>query len=109
LHCLCAYDLFAGRLIRRLGARSPQLPYRIRQVTVGRKIVSSIGNVEFCQVRLVSGEAIPLGSADSSGLVPAARAEGFLVIPASLEGYAPGTSVAVYMYDEVDDMESRRT
>jgi molybdopterin molybdotransferase len=108
-HCLCAYDLFAGRLIRRLGGRSPQLPYRIRHVTVGRKIVSSIGNVEFCQVRLVSGEAIPLGSAGSGGLVSASRAEGFVLIPAPLEGYAPGASVAVYMYDEVDDMEGKCT
>ena len=106
-HCLCAYDLFAGRLIRRLGGRSSQLPYRIRHVTVGRKIVSSIGNVEFCQVRLVSGEAIPLGSAGSGGLVSASRAEGFVLIPAPLEGYAPGASVAVYMYDEVDDMEGK--
>ena len=83
-HCLCAYDLFAGRLIRRLGGRSPQLPYRIRHVTVGRKIVSG-------------------------GLVSASRAEGFVLIPAPLEGYAPGASVAVYMYDEVDDMEGKCT
>ncbi len=106
LHCLCAYDMFAGRLIRSLGGRSPHLPYRIRHVTVGRKIVSSIGNVEFCLVRLVSGEAVPLGLAGSGGLVSAAHADGFVLIPAPLEGYAPGASVAVYMYDESDDVDS---
>ena len=105
LHCLCAYDLLFGRLIRRLGGRSSQLPYRIRNAKVGRKIVSSIGNVELCRVRLVSGEAIPLGSAGSGGLVSAARAEGFVLIPAPLEGYPPGASVSVYMYDEANDME----
>src|SRR5205814_176455 len=26
--CLCAYDLFAGRAVRRLGGRPPGLPYR---------------------------------------------------------------------------------
>lgn len=103
LACLCAYDLFAGRLIRRLGGRGLQLPYPVRHATVGRKIVSSIGNLELCRVRLLSGEAagraIPVSSADSGGLASAARADGFVLVPASLEGYAPGTSVAVYLYD----------
>lgn len=103
LACLCAYDLFAGRAIRRLGGRSSQLPYLVRHATVGRKIVSSIGNLELCRVRLVSGEAageaVPVGSADSGGLASAARADGFVLVPATLEGYAPGSSVAVYLYD----------
>jgi hypothetical protein len=29
-----------------------------------------------------------------------ARADGFLLIPATLEGYAPGAIVDVYTYDE---------
>lgn len=105
LHCLCAYDLLAGRLIRRLGGRCSQLPYRVRHATVGRKIVSSVGDVEFCRVRLLSGEASPLGSADSVGLVSAAQADGFILVPAPMEGYASGASVAVYMYDEAGFME----
>lgn len=105
LACLCAYDLLAGRLIRRLGGRGSQLPNRVRHATVGRKIVSSIGNVELCRVRLVGGEAIPVGSADSGGLASVARADGFVLIPAALEGYAPGTSVAVYLYDGADRVE----
>ncbi len=99
LACLCAYDLFAGRLIRRLGGRGLPLPYPVRHATVGRKIVSSIGNLELCRVRLVAGEAIPVSSADSGGLASAARADGFVLVPATLEGYAPGASVAVYLYD----------
>jgi molybdopterin molybdotransferase len=107
LHCLCAYDLLAGRLIRRLGGRASQLPYAVRQAVVGRKIVSSIGNFELLQVRLVSGEAMPLGSAGSGGLAAAAHAEGFVLIPAPLEGYRPGTPVSVYLYDGVDDLEGK--
>jgi molybdopterin molybdotransferase len=104
LHCLCAYDLLAGRLIRRLGKRSSQLPYTVRKVVVGRKIVSSIGNFELVQVRLVSGEVVPLGQAGSGGLTAAARADGFVLVPAPLEGYRSGTPVSVYIYDEVDDL-----
>jgi molybdopterin molybdotransferase len=105
LHCLCAYDLLAGRLIRRLGGRSSQLPYPVRQAVVGRKIVSSIGNFELVQVHLVSGEVVPLGSAGSGGLAAAARAEGFVLIPAPLEGYRPGGQVSVYLYDQADTVE----
>ena len=107
LHCLCAYDLLVGRLIRRLGGRASRLPYALRQAAVGRKIVSSIGNFELAQVRLVSGEAVPLGSAGSGGLAAAARAEGFVLIPAPLEGYRPGTPVSVYIYDQADTLEGR--
>ena len=104
-HCLCAYDLFAGRLIRQLGGRESRLPYRTRLAPVGRKIVSTIGTVELCWVRLAGGEAIPLGSAGLGGLVSAVRADGFVIVPAALEGYAPGTSVAVCMYGEAGEME----
>jgi len=99
LACMSAYDLFAGRLIRRLGGRRSQLPYRIRKAKVGRKIVSSIGSVEFCRIRFVAEEVVPTGSANSGGLASVARADGFVLVPAPLEGYAPGTVVDVYMYD----------
>jgi len=56
-------------------------------------------------VRLAGGEALPLGSAGSGGLVSAVRADGFVVVPAALEGYASGTSVAVCMYGETGEME----
>lgn len=108
LDCLYAYDLFAGRLIRRLSGRCPQLPYRVRKTKVGRKIISSIGNVELCRVSLVAGEAIPFGAADSGGLASVGRADGFVFVPAPLEGYAPGTHVDVYMYDEAGDAEGIR-
>lgn len=108
LACLCAYDLFAGRLIRSLGGRSSQLPYPVRSATVGRKIVSSIGSVELCRVRLVAGKAIPLASPDSGGLASVARADGFVLVPAALEGYAPGATVDVYLYDGAESVEGTR-
>lgn len=105
LDCLCAYDLFAGRLIRNLSGRAPSLPYRARKATVKRKIVSSVGTVELCRVLLIEGDALPLGTADSGGLASVVRADGFIVIPATLEGYAPGATVDVYTYDERHEVE----
>ena len=105
LDCLCAYDLFAGRLIRRLGGQTPALPYGLRQAKVKRKIVSSVGTVELCRVLLIAGDALPLGRADSGGLASVAHADGFLLIPSALEGYAPGTMVDVYTYDQTQNVE----
>jgi molybdopterin molybdotransferase len=100
LDCLCAYDLFAGRLIRNLSGRGSRLPYRVQQAMVKRKIVSSVGTVELCRVLLIGSDVIPLGTADSGGLASVVRADGFIMIPATLEGYAPGSAVDVYTYDE---------
>jgi molybdopterin molybdotransferase len=105
LDCLCAYDLLAGKLIRNLSGCSLRAPYRIRQARLGRKIVSSIGTMEICQVRLFAGEAIPLGDANLGGLASVVRADGFIFIPASLEGYAPGAIVDIHLYDKADEAE----
>ena len=98
LACLCAYELLAGRLIRSLAGRSPELPHPVQEAEVGRKIVSAIGFVDLCRVRLVEGRAEPVGSAEFGGLVSSALADGFVVVPAPLEGYAPGTRVEVHLY-----------
>ena len=98
LGCLCAYELLAGRLIRSLGGRSPELPHRVREAEVGRKIVSAIGFVDLCRVRLVDGRVEPVGSVEVGGLVSSVRADGFVVVPAPLEGYAPGARVKVHLY-----------
>lgn len=98
LACLCAYDLLAGRLVRRLGGRGAALPYATREVEIGRKIVSSIGMVDLCRVRLVDGRAEPAASIESGGLASAARADGFVLVPEALEGYAPGARITMYDY-----------
>lgn len=105
LDCLCVYELFAGRLVRNLSGRSPWLPYRVRQAKLRRKIVSSVGTVELCRVLLIENDVIPLGTADAGGLASVARADGFILIPATLEGYAPGATVDVYTYDETHEVE----
>jgi molybdopterin molybdotransferase len=98
LECLCAYEMLAGQMVRRLGGRSAGLPYALVEAEVGRKIVSMIGVVDVCRVRLEDGKVEAIGTAESGGLASAVRADGFVVIPAPLEGYPPGARVSVYVY-----------
>jgi molybdopterin molybdotransferase len=98
LACLCAYELLAGRVVRALGGRPRALPHPAREVEVGRKIASAVGIAEVFQVRVVAGRVEPLGVEDFGGLPAAAAADGFVVVPAEVEGYAPGARVTVYGY-----------
>jgi molybdopterin molybdotransferase len=100
LACLCAYDLFPGRMIRGLSGRDPGLPYPVGEFELRRKIVSAVGLVDWYRVRLVGGGVEPLGGVESGGLASAVRADGFVLVPASLEGYPPGKRVTVHLYRE---------
>jgi molybdopterin molybdotransferase len=102
LDCWSAYEMFAGRLLRRLAGRYRELPYPVREAEVGRKIVSAIGITDLYRVSLVDGRAEAIGSAESGGLASAVRADGFVVVPAPLEGYAPGVRVPVHLYRAAD-------
>jgi molybdopterin molybdotransferase len=98
--CLWAYELFAGRAIRRLGGRVPELPHRSSVVTTTRKIVSSIGMTEICPVACrPEGSVEPVAPFAEIGLMAAVGADGFIIIPQTSEGYPPGASVNVYLYD----------
>lgn len=97
--CLCAYDFFAGRAIRLRGGASSEWPHRKLRATVGRKIVSAIGRVDYCRVRLVDGKIEPIALSGASILSSTTRADGFVIVPSQSEGYAPDTEVTVYLYD----------
>ena len=97
--CLCAYDFFAGRALRLLGGRSPDWPHRTLQAVVARKIVSAIGRVDYCRVRLVDGRIEPIALSGASILSSTTRADGFVIVPAECEGYGPDSEVTVFLYD----------
>ena len=97
--CLCAYDFFAGRAIRLRGGRPPDWPHRTRRCVVARKIVSAIGRVDYCRVRLVDDRVEPIALSGASILSSTTRADGFVIVPGESEGYGPGTEVTVYLYD----------
>jgi len=97
--CLCAYDFFAGRAIRLCGGRPADWPHRTKRAVVARKIVSAIGRVDYCRVRF-DGDAIePLALSGASILSSTTRADGFVIVPGDSEGYAPGATVTVYLYE----------
>jgi molybdopterin molybdotransferase len=97
--CLCAYDLFAGAAVRRLGGRSLELPYRSCLLPLARKIVSAVGRVDYVRVLVHDGQAEPLATVGASILSTTTRAAGFVLVPRDSEGYAPGEAVQVYLYD----------
>jgi molybdopterin molybdotransferase len=97
--CLCAYDLFAGRVIRTLGGRTPNLPYRIDHRPVGSKIVSAVGRVDYVRVRLVGGQVEPVAVSGASILSTTVSADGFVLVPGDCEGYGPGEWINVFLYD----------
>lgn len=99
--CLCAYDFFAGRAIRRRGGRSGDWPYVRTTGTLTRKISSVVGRTDYCRVRFDAGsnDVEPLALSGASILSSTVRADGFVVVPAELEGYAPGATVDVHLYE----------
>jgi molybdopterin molybdotransferase len=97
--CLCAYDFFAGRAIRLRGGRDGDWPHRRVRANVARKIVSAIGRVDYCRVRIVDGAVEPIALSGASVLSSTTRADGFVIVPAESEGYGPGSEVVVYLYD----------
>jgi molybdopterin molybdotransferase len=102
--CLFAYELFAGRAIRRLGGRNPRLPYRSRLATTARKIVSAIGMTEICPVRSTAdGKIEALPPFAEAGVMSAAIGDGFVVVPAASEGFPAGSQVRAYFYDQDRD------
>jgi molybdopterin molybdotransferase len=98
--CLCAYDFFAGRAIRLRGGRPAQWPYRRLRAPVARKIVSAIGRVDYCRVRVNDDGVEPLALSGASVLSSTTRADGFVVVPAESEGFGAGSEVNVYLYDQ---------
>src|SRR5205823_145158 len=64
--CLCAYDLFASRAVRRLGGRSPELPYTRAELPLGAKVSSAVGRVDYVRVRVAGGKAEPLAVSGAS-------------------------------------------
>jgi molybdopterin molybdotransferase len=98
--CLWSYELFAGRAIRRLGRRSPELPYRSREMITARKIVSAIGMTEICPVRCSAGDTVePVPSFAETGLMAAVGADGFVIVPEGSEGHPQGARLTVYLYE----------
>jgi molybdopterin molybdotransferase len=96
--CLCAYDLFARRAIRRLGNRSVEWP-RSWVLPLSRKIASVAGRVDYVRVLIKEGQVEPIATSGAGILSSTTRADGFVIVPRDSEGHAPGEQVRVFLYD----------
>lgn len=96
--CLWAYEMAAGRALRRLAGRPPGLPLPSRRAVTARKLVSAIGLVEICPVALRADGAVePVAGFAEAGLAAALRADGIVIVPEGREGHAQGSEVVVYL------------
>ena len=96
--CLCAYDFFAGRAIRAWAGRSREWPYARIAARLSRKLVSTVGRVDYARVRLQGEDAEPIAISGASILSSTTRADGFVIVPADSEGDPQGATVEVWMY-----------
>lgn len=96
--CLWAYELLAGRALRRMAGAGTALPFPKRSLRLQRKIVSSIGVTEICPLRVSGHAATPIASFAEAGLVSAAGADGFALIPEGSEGFPEDQAIEAYLY-----------
>lgn len=97
--CLCAYDFFAGRALRRMQGLTSAWPYVACQARLRKKITSAIGRVDYCRVRVSAEGVEPLALSGASILSSTTRADGFVIVPADLEGWPAGSEITVRLYD----------
>lgn len=96
--CLCAYDFFAGRAIRAMAGRSRDWPYRRVRAQLARKLVSTVGRVDYARVQVRGHEAEPIAISGASILSSTTRADGFVIVPADSEGFPSGAEVEIFLY-----------
>jgi molybdopterin molybdotransferase len=96
--CLCAYDLFAGRALRRMVGQPVDLPYSRVRLPLAAKLASAVGRVDYARVRVEEGRAHPVAVSGASALSTATVADGFVLVPRDSEGLAEGDEVTVYLY-----------
>jgi molybdopterin molybdotransferase len=89
--CMCAYDLFAGPVIRRLVGRPTELPYPRIEVPLAADIRPASGWPEYVRVRIGRGRAHPLPDT-------AAEADGFVLVPPDAGCLVEGDMVTAHLY-----------
>jgi molybdopterin molybdotransferase len=98
--CLCAYEFFAGPVIRALGGRPRAWPHRRVRLPLARKIASAIGRTDYVRVAVEVGKAVPIATSGASILSSTVRAAGCVIVPREQEGMPEGDEVEVLLYDE---------
>ncbi|MEM8883393.1 MAG: gephyrin-like molybdotransferase Glp [Planctomycetota bacterium] len=96
--CLCAYDFFAGRAVRRRAGLHADWPHVRLRMPLARKIASVLGRTDYARVRIEDGRVMPLAIRGAGILSSTTRAHGFVIVPKEAEGYGEGEPVEVLLY-----------
>lgn len=97
--CLCTYDLFAGRVVRRVGGRAWELPYRSVRVPLAARVASAAGRVDYVRVTVENGKATPVATGGASNLSGAVVADGFVLVDHDRPAIEAGEAVEVWLYE----------
>jgi molybdopterin molybdotransferase len=97
--CLCAYDLFAGRALRRMVGRGVEFPHVRLRVPLAEPLLSSVGRTDYVRVTLREEQAWPMRHRGASVLSSVCEADGFVLVDEAVAEIAAGESVAVHLYD----------
>lgn len=96
--CLCGYDFFAGRAIRKLTGRGIELPYHQHQLPLGESLTSIEGRTDYVRVHVTGDCVIKSNQQGGSMLFSAVQSDGFLIIPERATALSAGETVTVYCY-----------
>ncbi len=97
--CLCAYEFFAGPLIRTLGGRPRTWPHRTLVATVAERIVSQKGRTDYTRVKVSGNTVTPLMTSGASILSSTTLADGFVIVGEETASLEIGETVTVFLYD----------
>lgn len=88
---------FARPALRKLGNLPDE--ERIVHAVLDEKIPSRIGYKTIARVKLNNGRAVPLAVSGAGILSSVSKADGFVIIPPNVEGYARGEEVEVVLIE----------
>src|SRR2546428_8387992 len=88
--------MIRGPMLRRM-ARLPPRHERIAEVPLAKRVVSTIGRVEFRTVRIVDGQAVPAYK-ESGAITSLAHPDGYIEIPANVDLLENGAPVRVTLF-----------
>lgn len=95
--CMIALYFFARPALLRLGNMPEE--QNIKHVVLAEKIASRIGYKTFARVKINKDKAFPLATSGAGVLSSVSKADGFVIIPENIEGYAKDEAVEVVLIE----------
>jgi molybdopterin molybdotransferase len=96
--CLCAFDVAVGPALRALQGLDPDPPYNRVTLPLVQRLASVAGRTDYARVQATDDGVLPIAVSGASVLTTATRADGFVVVPADVEGWDAGDPVEVHLY-----------